>query len=71
MIIECGKCNAKFKIDDAKIPEKGARVKCKKCQHVFKVEKPKADTPLEDTARVQSVSPTVSEERSKRCRRKH
>lgn len=65
MIIECDKCNAKFKIDDAKIPDKGARVKCKKCQHVFKVEKPKADTPLEDTVRVQSVSPTIPEEKTK------
>ncbi len=65
MIIECDKCNAKFKIDDAKIPDKGAKVKCKKCQHVFKVEKPKTDATPERTVDTQPVSPTVSEERIK------
>ncbi len=37
MIITCASCFTKFRLDDSKIPEKGAKVRCSKCQHVFYV----------------------------------
>lgn len=41
MIITCSSCGAQFNIPDAKIPDKGARVRCVKCKNVFKIEKNK------------------------------
>jgi predicted Zn finger-like uncharacterized protein len=40
MIVECEECKAKFKLDDSKITEKGIKVRCSKCKHVFTVKKP-------------------------------
>lgn len=37
MIIQCDKCQSKFKLDDSKVTEKGVKVKCKKCQNIFTV----------------------------------
>lgn len=39
MIIQCDQCNTKFKLDDAKVPDKGIKVRCAKCKHVFQVQK--------------------------------
>jgi predicted Zn finger-like uncharacterized protein len=39
MIIQCDQCNTKFKLDDAKVPDKGVKVRCAKCKHVFMVQK--------------------------------
>jgi predicted Zn finger-like uncharacterized protein len=46
MIVQCDQCNAKFKLDDAKIKEGGVKVRCSKCKHIFVVEK---ETPAEET----------------------
>lgn len=35
MIIQCENCRAKFRLDDSKIPQKGRKVRCSKCQQVF------------------------------------
>jgi len=40
MVITCPECSTKFRLDDAHVPEKGAKVRCSKCQHVFQVQKP-------------------------------
>jgi len=40
MIVECESCHAKFKLDDSRITEKGIKVRCSKCKHVFTVRKP-------------------------------
>lgn len=37
MVIQCENCQAKFRLDDSKIGEKGAKVKCTKCATVFRV----------------------------------
>jgi len=37
MIVLCDNCQKKYRLDDKKIPEKGIRVKCSNCNHVFKV----------------------------------
>jgi len=46
MIIQCDQCNTKFKLDDAKVPDKGVKVRCAKCKHIFKVQR---DVPPEET----------------------
>ena len=40
MIITCPECLTKFRLDDERIPEEGARARCSRCQHVFPVQKP-------------------------------
>ena len=37
MIVQCHKCNTKFKLDDSKLGPDGAWVRCGKCQEVFQV----------------------------------
>jgi predicted Zn finger-like uncharacterized protein len=39
MVIQCDQCNAKFKLDDSKVSEKGTKVRCSKCKHIFVVQK--------------------------------
>jgi predicted Zn finger-like uncharacterized protein len=39
MIIQCPDCKTNYKIDDAKIPDKGVYSRCKKCQTKFFVKK--------------------------------
>jgi CheY-like chemotaxis protein len=42
MIVSCGQCNVRLKIDETKIKEGGSRLKCPKCGNIFLVEKPAA-----------------------------
>ena len=39
MQAECSACGARYTIADERIPAQGARVRCRKCQAVFQVEK--------------------------------
>lgn len=39
MIIQCEQCHTKFKLDDSKVTEKGVKVRCAKCKHIFTVHK--------------------------------
>jgi len=50
MKAQCPNCDAVYQIDDSKIPDKGASVKCKKCETRFQIKKegqpqPKAEKP--------------------------
>jgi predicted Zn finger-like uncharacterized protein len=47
MHVECSACHARYVIADERIPIQGARVRCRKCQAVFSVERtgPSATTP--------------------------
>ena len=40
MIVQCEKCDKKFKLNPDLIKPPGARVRCSSCQHVFKVSPP-------------------------------
>ena len=40
MIVTCASCLTKFRLDDSKISEKGVKVRCSKCHHVFHVTLP-------------------------------
>lgn len=44
MIIQCEQCNTKFRLDDSKVKDKGVKVRCAKCKHVFTVKKDQPDT---------------------------
>lgn len=39
MIVMCPACQARYKVDDAKIKGRGAKISCPKCQHIFVVYK--------------------------------
>lgn len=39
MIIQCEKCQTKFRLDDSRVTDKGVKVRCAKCKHVFTVKK--------------------------------
>ena len=45
MIVTCASCMTKFSLDESKIPAKGAKVRCSKCQHVFFVVPPTEPPP--------------------------
>lgn len=40
MIIRCEQCDTRFQLDDARIPEQGARVRCSLCKNAFFVRRP-------------------------------
>ena len=40
MIVTCEQCTTQFKLDDAKVPEGGARVRCSRCKHAFFIQPP-------------------------------
>lgn len=39
MIIQCEKCKTRFRLDDSRVTDKGVKVRCAKCKHVFRVQK--------------------------------
>ncbi len=42
MVVQCASCQAKFRIADEKVTERGVRVRCTSCKNVFQVKKPGA-----------------------------
>ncbi len=50
MIIQCEKCQKKFRVADEKVPAKGAKVRCPNCKHVFVVKKKVEEEKLEEKA---------------------
>ena len=42
MIVTCERCETEFQLDDARVPEGGARVRCSRCKHAFFVMPPAA-----------------------------
>lgn len=41
MEISCPECSKKYRVDESLIPEKGRKVKCRKCGHIFLVQREK------------------------------
>lgn len=39
MIIKCEKCRTRFRLNDSRVTDKGVKVRCTKCKHVFTVQK--------------------------------
>ncbi len=51
MIVTCQQCETRFKLDESRLPARGARVRCSKCKLVFHVDPPgSASEALEDVA---------------------
>jgi predicted Zn finger-like uncharacterized protein len=50
MIVQCPSCEVRFNLQQDRIPEKGARVRCSKCQHRFFVARDGAISALQDGA---------------------
>jgi predicted Zn finger-like uncharacterized protein len=52
MIVTCASCLTKFSLDESRIPAKGAKVRCSRCQHVFFIVPPteskEEHEPIED-----------------------
>jgi len=42
VIVICERCETEFQLDDARVPEGGARVRCSRCKHAFFVQPPGA-----------------------------
>lgn len=61
MIIQCEQCRTKFKLDDEKVTERGAKVRCAKCRHVFTVRRSET-APAEPAQAPRTPSATDSDE---------
>ncbi|HLB25640.1 MAG TPA: zinc-ribbon domain-containing protein, partial [Nitrospirota bacterium] len=45
MIVSCGQCGVKLKVDETKIKEGGSKLKCPKCANIFIVMRPQEPAP--------------------------
>ncbi len=68
MIIKCEKCQAPYSIDDRLLKKEGAKFRCSKCQHIFKIYAPAssaeapqeaAEAPMEERAPQRQAPPPV------------
>ncbi|MFT5684818.1 MAG: putative Zn finger-like uncharacterized protein [Myxococcota bacterium] len=66
MIVTCDHCSARYRLDESKIPGRGARVTCPSCRHVFVVyRRDAAETPpavVTPPRPVAPARPSVEEE---------
>lgn len=64
MIIQCEKCQTRFRLDDSRVTEKGVKVRCTRCKYVFTVrkEEPVADTLFPEVALTDSSPPIPADE---------
>jgi predicted Zn finger-like uncharacterized protein len=40
LIVTCGRCATRFQLEDERVPERGARVRCSRCKHAFHIARP-------------------------------
>lgn len=64
MIIKCEQCKTKFRLDDSKVTDKGVKVRCAKCKHVFSVRKelPETETQVISSPLEQPPTPGLFQE---------
>ncbi len=43
MVIVCPECTTKFRVNPDRIPDRGAKVRCARCKHIFWAEKPQME----------------------------
>ena len=48
MIIQCDKCQTKYRIDDSRVRGRGVKVRCTKCQNIFIVTPPEPEREMEE-----------------------
>ena len=61
MIVRCEKCETRFKLDETRLPARGARVRCSRCKHAFFVTPPQVDR----EAVVQALADEVTQGRAR------
>ena len=62
MIIQCEKCQTRFRLDDSRVTSKGVKVRCTKCKHVFAVRKEEPDAEfLPSGGAIAELSPPVAD----------
>lgn len=64
MIVQCEQCRTKFRLDDGKVSDRGVRVRCAKCRHVFTVRKPETSLQpagIAEPAAMGTEMPTVED----------
>jgi predicted Zn finger-like uncharacterized protein len=62
MIIQCEKCRTRFRLDDSRVSDKGVKVRCTKCKHVFRVQKEGAEAePFEPGKTLSGFSPSATQ----------
>ena len=61
MIIACPSCSTRFKIDAARIPSKGAKVRCAHCSHVW-VQRPEQEPEPEVELEILAAEPMAPHE---------
>lgn len=59
MIVKCEQCQTRFKIPDERVSDKGVKVRCTKCQHLFRVTKDMAQ-PAPAPPRAASFPPPLT-----------
>lgn len=63
MIVKCPECSVGFNLDDSKVPDDGAWVRCSKCQHVFEVKPlPKPPKAPEDKVELDADAAAMPQE---------
>ena len=65
MIVQCQKCQTKFKLPDSKVPPGGTKVRCGKCGSTFRVVPPAPQPAAEESTRI--ASSAVLEELEKKA----
>jgi len=62
MIIQCKQCHTKFRLDDSKVTEKGVKVRCARCKHLFTVTREQSETKPVDSGVSLVQAPSVMQE---------
>ena len=69
MTITCDKCQAKYNIDEAKIPKEGIKTKCMKCGNILQIVKPSpppvTDKIIEPQPKSKVVEPPITKPQPK------
>ena len=60
MIVQCDKCRTKFRIADERVSDKGVKVRCSRCAHVFVVRKGQETTRLNPSKLMSLAAQTAS-----------
>jgi predicted Zn finger-like uncharacterized protein len=62
VIVTCERCSTQFRLDEARIPEAGVRVRCSRCKYAFHVDRPgQSEEARVQRAATQALAPEVPE----------
>lgn len=61
MIVKCEKCQTAYDIDDTLLKPSGTKMRCSRCQHVFRIYPPSKSEPAEPAKTKESPPPTLTD----------